>query len=170
MLILVCTLGDLRVLSFPLVCPPILRACHVCRANMVWGCFAKVNLTEPLVQYRANLCGCGGDMYRSPKLGVCPPCAVKTCVRRDYHQSFMQPDFREEKKSALSGNFLLIFLCLRPKRARKNLRQTLVTSGMRVSLVKVLFKCAVRPVFAWVVGELRAADRSKCPRAHEAKC
>ena len=25
--------------------------------------------------------------------------------------------------------------------------------------------CAVRPVFAWVVGELWAADPSKCPRA-----
>ena len=30
--------------------------------------------------------------------------------------------------------------------------------------------CAVRPVFVWVVGELRAANPSKCPRAHEAKC
>ena len=30
--------------------------------------------------------------------------------------------------------------------------------------------CAVRPVFARVVGELRAADPGKCPRAHEAKC
>ena len=30
--------------------------------------------------------------------------------------------------------------------------------------------CAVRPVFARVVGELQAADPSKCPRAHEAKC
>ena len=29
--------------------------------------------------------------------------------------------------------------------------------------------CAVRPVFARVVGELRAADPSKCPRAHEAE-
>ena len=31
-------------------------------------------------------------------------------------------------------------------------------------------RCAVRPVFAPVVGELRAANSSKCPRAHEAKC
>ena len=30
--------------------------------------------------------------------------------------------------------------------------------------------CAVRPVFAPVVGELWAPDPSKCPRAHEAKC
>ena len=30
--------------------------------------------------------------------------------------------------------------------------------------------CAERPVFARVVGELRAANPSKCPRAHEAKC
>ena len=30
--------------------------------------------------------------------------------------------------------------------------------------------CAVRPVFASVVGELRAANPSKCARAHEAKC
>ena len=30
--------------------------------------------------------------------------------------------------------------------------------------------CAVRPVFARVVWELRAADPSKCPRAHEARC
>ena len=30
--------------------------------------------------------------------------------------------------------------------------------------------CAVHPVFARVVGELRAADPSKCPKAHEAKC
>ena len=30
--------------------------------------------------------------------------------------------------------------------------------------------CAVRPVFAPVVGELRAANPSKCPTAHEAKC
>ena len=30
--------------------------------------------------------------------------------------------------------------------------------------------CAVHPVFARVVGELQAADPSKCPRAHEAKC
>ena len=30
--------------------------------------------------------------------------------------------------------------------------------------------CAVHPVFAWVVGELRAADPSKCPSAHAAKC
>ena len=29
--------------------------------------------------------------------------------------------------------------------------------------------CAVRPVFARVVGKLRAADPSKCPRAHQAK-
>ena len=29
--------------------------------------------------------------------------------------------------------------------------------------------CAVRPVFARVVGELRAADPSKCPRARKAK-
>ena len=30
--------------------------------------------------------------------------------------------------------------------------------------------CAVRPVFARAVKELRAADPSKCPRVHEAKC
>ena len=30
--------------------------------------------------------------------------------------------------------------------------------------------CAVRPVFARVVGELRAANPSKRPRAREAKC
>ena len=30
--------------------------------------------------------------------------------------------------------------------------------------------CSVRPFFARVVGELRAADPSKCPKAHEAKC
>ena len=30
--------------------------------------------------------------------------------------------------------------------------------------------CAVRPVFARVGGELRTADPSKCPGAHEAKC
>ena len=30
--------------------------------------------------------------------------------------------------------------------------------------------CAVRLVFVWVVGELRAANPSKCPRPHEAKC
>ena len=60
--------------------------------------------------------------------------------RRDYHQSFVQPDFRAEKKGALSGGFLLIFLCLRPKRAPKSLRQTLVTSDTHVSLVKVLPK------------------------------
>ena len=30
--------------------------------------------------------------------------------------------------------------------------------------------CAVRPGFAPVVGELQAANPSKCPRAHEAKC
>ena len=30
--------------------------------------------------------------------------------------------------------------------------------------------CAVRPVFARAVGELQAADPSKCLRAHVAKC
>ena len=30
--------------------------------------------------------------------------------------------------------------------------------------------CAVRPVFVRVVGELQAANPSKCPSAHEAKC
>ena len=30
--------------------------------------------------------------------------------------------------------------------------------------------CAVHPIFVPVVGELRAANPSKCPRAHEAKC
>ena len=59
-------------------------------------------------------------------------------IGRDYHQSFVQPDFGAGKKKALSGSFLLIFLCLRPKRAPKNLRETLVASDTRVSLVKVL--------------------------------
>ena len=36
---------------------------------------------------------------------------------KDYHQSFAQPDFGAELKEGLSGDFLLIFLCLRPKRA-----------------------------------------------------
>ena len=43
---------------------------------------------------------------------------------------------RKGKKRALSGSFLLVFL-LRPKRAPKTLRETLVTSDTRVSLVKV---------------------------------
>ena len=30
--------------------------------------------------------------------------------------------------------------------------------------------CAVRPFIVQVVGELRAANPSGCPRAHEAKC
>ena len=38
-------------------------------------------------------------------------------VRKDYHQSFAQPDFGADLKKGLSGDFLLIFLCLRPKRA-----------------------------------------------------
>ena len=38
-------------------------------------------------------------------------------LRKDYHQSFAQPDFGEELKKGLSGDFLLIFLCLRPKRS-----------------------------------------------------
>ena len=42
-------------------------------------------------------------------------------VRRDYHQGFAQPDLRAEKKGALSGGFVLIFLCLRPKRAPKKI-------------------------------------------------
>ena len=44
---------------------------------------------------------------------------VMISIRRDYHQSFVQPDFRAEKKRVLSGGFLLIFLCLRPKRTLK---------------------------------------------------
>ena len=63
------------------------------------------------------------------------------CLRREYHQSFAQPDFRAEKKKALSGGFLLIFLCVRPKRAPKYLRQTLVASDKCVSLVKVVPNC-----------------------------
>ena len=59
-------------------------------------------------------------------------------IRRDYDQGFAQPDLRAERKGALSGGFLLAFLCLRPKRAPKNLRQTLVTSDTLVSLEKVL--------------------------------
>ena len=38
-------------------------------------------------------------------------------VGRDYHQSFAQPDFGAEKGKGLSGDFLPIFLCLRPKMA-----------------------------------------------------
>ena len=45
-----------------------------------------------------------------------------------------------QKNRTLSGGFLFIFLCLRTKRAPKNLRQTLVTGDMRVGLVKVLPK------------------------------
>ena len=49
-----------------------------------------------------------------------PPSGVEwPQVRRDYHQSFVQPDFRAEKKRVLSGGFLLIFQCLRPKRTLK---------------------------------------------------
>ena len=41
----------------------------------------------------------------------------RTSLRKDYHQSFAQPDFGADLKKGLSGDFLLIFLCLRPKRA-----------------------------------------------------
>ena len=47
---------------------------------------------------------------------------------------------REKNGPSLEG-FLPVFLCLRPKRAPKNLHQTLVTSDTRVSLVKVLPNC-----------------------------
>ena len=61
-------------------------------------------------------------------------------LRKDYHQSFAQPDFGADLKKGLSGDFLLVFLCFRPKGPQKNLRETLVTSDTRVSLVKVLPK------------------------------
>ena len=44
-----------------------------------------------------------------------------------------------------------------------------VTSDLSRSVPPcVATTCAERPVFAWVVGELWAADPSKCTRAHEA--
>ena len=56
----------------------------------------------------------------------------------DYHQGFAQPDFRAEKKGALSGGFSAYFPVFKAEKGPKNLRQTLVTSDTRVSLVKVL--------------------------------
>ena len=55
-------------------------------------------------------------------------------------QSFVQPDFGAEKKRALSGSFLLVFQCLRPKGPQKTLRETLVTSDTRVRVVRALPK------------------------------
>ena len=48
------------------------------------------------------------------------------------------PTLAQRKKGPSLEVFCLCFLCLRPKRAPQNLRQTLVTSDIRVSLVKAL--------------------------------
>ena len=47
---------------------------------------------------------------------VSSPEMIYVYLGRDYHQSFAQPDVGAEKKNGLSADFLLIFLCLRPKR------------------------------------------------------
>ena len=56
-------------------------------------------------------------------------------VRRECHQTFAQPGFRAERKRAISGHLLLIFLCLGRKRAGK---KPALNPGTRVSLVIVL--------------------------------
>ena len=56
-------------------------------------------------------------------------------LRREYHQSCAQPGFHAETKGAISGHFLLIFLCLEQERAGK---KPALNPGTRVSLVKVL--------------------------------
>ena len=68
------------------------------------------------------------------------PVEVAQNFRRDYHQTFVQPDFRAEKKKPSLEVFYLFSCVSGRKRPPKNLRQTLVTSGTRVSLVKVLPK------------------------------
>ena len=48
--------------------------------------------------------------------------AITRRSERDYHQSFVQPDFRTEKvkkRGSLSGDVLLSFLCLRPQKGTK---------------------------------------------------
>ena len=46
----------------------------------------------------------------------------KEIIRREYHQSCAQPGFRAEKKGAVSGHFLFIFLCLGAKKGRNKTR------------------------------------------------
>ena len=53
----------------------------------------------------------------------------------EYHQSCAQPGFRAEKKGAISGHLLFIFLCLGKQGQEK---KTALNLGTRVSLVEVL--------------------------------
>ena len=63
-------------------------------------------------------------------------------LRRDYHQSFVQPDFRAQKKKGLLWRFSAYFSVFKAEKGPKKSAPTLVTSGMRtrVSPVKVLPK------------------------------
>ena len=55
---------------------------------------------------------------------------VSTEISRDYHQSFQQPGFcAERKKGALSGGFLLIFLCAGPKSAPNKSAPRAISGG-----------------------------------------
>ena len=69
-------------------------------------------------------------------LGLPPFFSIKS--ERTITRVSRNPTLARIKKRAPSGDFLLIFLCFRPKGPQKNLRETLVTSDTRVSLVKVL--------------------------------
>ena len=50
------------------------------------------------------------------------------------------------------------------------LHRCLLTTESRYLPPCVAKACADHSIFARVVGELQAADPSKCPMAHEAKC
>ena len=81
--------------------------------------------------------GALGDIFKGPTW-------EQHCFRRDYHRSFVQPDFRAEKNVPFLEVFCLFSCVLWPKRAPKNLHQTLVTSDTHGSLVKVLPNCYKR--------------------------
>ena len=72
--------------------------------------------------------------------------------------------FGFRKRIALQGGIAATVTPVALLCATKNPRNT---RRMPPCAVKT---CAVRPVFARVVGELRAADPKQCPRARKAKC
>ena len=62
--------------------------------------------------------------FKPDRVSFCTRNFYGTILRRDYHQSFSRnPTLARIKKGWLSGDFLLIFLCLRPKGPQKNLQR-----------------------------------------------
>ena len=90
-----------------------------------WKLFSKKGPEEALTQHKPR---------RSTKPSI-HKLVLKKGHQKGISPEFVQPGFREKKTGAISGNFLLIFLCLGQIRPE---RKPALNPGTHVNLVKVL--------------------------------